>query len=342
MAKASMTNPIYTANIIKSNGTKYRLKGVTTDLTVSNSKDELAEKVTISLVNVKVGTNRLHSLISLKDKIYVYANTGNGAKEVFRGFVWDRTLYSDADRRELHLICYDRLIYLHKSNDNLFVKKGKKTKDVLTSLAKKWGFKIRYKYESISHSKMVFHDESIADIFISILNKVKKKTGKDYAIRLEKNVIVIETVGNNSTVYKIEKKDNAISSEYHQTMEDMVTKVKIVKAETVKKKDDEEETGKYLTVTSMKKNAKKYGTLQEILVKEKDDKLSEVKKEAKKILDSKSKPKGEAEVKAVDNPWIKKGYKVYISTGDLKNYYIVKGIEHDAMDKIMHLEVGKV
>ena len=341
MAKASITNPIYTANIIKTNGTKYRLKGVTTDLNVSHSKDELAEKVIISLVNVKVGTKRLHSLISLKDKIYVYANTGSGAKEVFRGFVWERTLFSDADRRELQLVCYDRLIYLHKSKDNLFVKKGKKTKDVLTSLAKAWGFKISYKYESISHSKMVFQDESIADIFISILNKVKKKTGKKYAIRLEKNVIVIETVGKNSTVYKVENKDNAISTEYRQTMEDMVTKVKIVKAETVKKKDSDEETGKYLTVTSLSKNTKEYGTLQEILVKEKDDKLSEVKKEAQKTLDSKAKPKGEVEVKAIDNPWIKKGYKVYISAGDLKNYYIVNGIEHNAMDKVMYLEVSK-
>lgn len=336
---ASMTKPVYTANIIKANGTKYRLKGVTTDLTVSHAKDELAEKVTLSLVDVKVGTKRLHSLIALKDKIYVYANTGSGAKEVFRGFVWERTLYNDADNREIQLVCYDRLIYLLKSHDNLFVKKGKKTKDVLTSLAKSWGFKIIYRYESISHSKLAYHDESVADIFISILNKVKSKTGKKYAIRLEKNVIVIETVGKNSTVYKIENKDNAIATEYRQTMEDMVTKIKIVKAETTSK---DEETGKYLTVTSVSKNTKEYGTLQEILVKEKDDKLSDVKKEAQKTLNSKAKPTAEKSVKAIDNPWVKKGHKVYIAAGTFKNYYIVKGVEHDAMDHVMYLEVGSV
>lgn len=341
MASASMTNPIYTVNLIKSNGTKYRLKDVTTDLVVSHAKDELAEKVTLSLVNVKVGTKYLRSIIALKDKVYVYANTGSGAKLVFQGFVWERQLTRDGDTNEIQLICYDRLIYLHKCKDNYFAKKGTTTKNAITQLAKKWGFKISYKYESISNTKLVYHNESIADMMTSILNKAKKKTGKSYVIRMEKNVIVIETAGSNSTIYKIQSKDNAITTSYRQTMEDMVTKVKIVKAETVKKGDSDKESGKYLTVTSVSKNTKEYGTLQEILVKEKDDKLSDVKKEANKILDKNSKPHGEVEVKAIDNPWIKKGHKVYIAAGNLKNYYIVKGIEHDSVEHSMYLEVRK-
>lgn len=334
MTKPSMTHPIYTAKIIKNDGTKYLLKGVTTDLSLSHPKDELAEKVSISLVNVKVGTKDLHTLIALKDKIYVYANTGDGAKEVFRGFVWDREFYVDNDTEKISLICYDRLIYLHNSRDNLFVKKGKQTKDIVTSLAKQWGFKISYKYESVSHSKLVFQNESIADILTSILNKVKKQTGKKYAIRLEKDVIVIETVGTNSTVYKVEKKNNALATNYRQTMDNMVTKVKIVKTDSSNEEN-------YVTVTSVTKNTAEYGTLQEILVKGKDDKLADVKKEAQKTVDDSGKPTTEIELKAIDNPWIKKGHKVYVSAGTLSNYYIVKGIEHDALDATMYLEVKK-
>lgn len=341
MATASMTNPIYTANLIKSDGTKYRLKGVTTDLVTNHGKDELAEKVTLSLVNVKVGTKWLHSLISLKDKVYVYANTGSGSKLVFQGFVWERGLDTAADSKDIRLICYDRLIYFHNCKDNLFVKKGKKTKDIVTSLAKKWGFKISYKYSSISHGKLVHHNESIADILISVLDEVKKKTGKDYVIRFENNVMVIETVGSNSTIYKIENGKNSLNVRYAQTMEGMVTKVLIVKAETVKKKDSEEETGKYLTVTSLTKNTKTYGTLQDIIVKNKDDKLSEVKKEAQEILNKNGSPKSEISVSAVNNPWIKKGHKVHIKSGNLNNYYIVQGIEHNATDNVMELEVKK-
>lgn len=341
MATASMTNPVYSVNLIKANGTKYRLKDITLDLVISHSKDELAKKVTITLANVKVGTKRLHQLIALKDKVYVYANTGNGNKEVFYGFVWERLFNNDADVREIQLICYDRLIYLHKCKDNFFFKKGKKTNDIVTSIAKKWGFKIKFNYKSISHSKLSYHNESIADVLISVLNKAKKKTGKSFVIRLEKNVIVIDTVGTNSTVYTVENKKNSISQYYRQTMEDMVTKVKIVKAETVKKKDGEEESGKYLTVTSVKKNTNTYGTLQEIVVKEKDEKLSEAKKEANEILKKKAKPQAEIEVRALDNPWIKKGDKVYINSGVLKNYYIVKSIEHDTVENVMYMEVRK-
>jgi hypothetical protein len=240
MAKASMTNPLYKMNLVKANGTKYQFKDITTDLVVSNPSNELAEKVTVSLVDVKVGSKRLHSLIALKDKVYVYANTGDGYKEVFRGFVWEREFAIENSEKEVKLICYYRLIYLHNCKDNLFVKKGKKTKDVITSLAKKWGFKISYKYKSISHSKLVYHNMSVADILIDILEKTSKKTGVKYAVRMDKNVIVIDSVGINTKIYNIKKKENAIGTNYRQTMEGMVTKVLIVKPEKVKKGESEE------------------------------------------------------------------------------------------------------
>ena len=334
---ASLTNPLYKVNIIKADGTKYQLQEATTDLVVSHAEKELAEKVNLSVVNVKVGTKRLHYLLELKDNVYVYADTGNGYQEVFRGFLWERSLSRSANTNEISLVCYDRLKYFHESKDDVYYKKGKKTEDVISDIAKKWGFTISYKYKSITHSKLVYRQESIADIITDILNLVKKSTGIDYVIRMEKNVIVIDAVGTNSTVYKIESNSNAIEVSHTQSMDSMVTKVKIVKAET----DKSGETGKYLTVTSVSKNTDKYGTLQDILVKSKDDKLSDIKNEANQILKDYAQPKLTIEVKAIDNPHIKKGDKVYIATGNLKNYYIVKGIEHDCSDKTMYLEVKR-
>lgn len=383
---ASMKNPVYTANLI-SGGQKYRLKGITTDLITDHEEKDIAHKVTITFANVKVGKKQLHSIVKLRDKIYVYANTGGGAKEVFRGIVWERQFDRTADVKEVKLICYDKLIYLMNSKDNLFVKKGKTTKDAVTELAKKWGLKIRYSYRSISNKKIIYRSETIADILVSLLNKAKKETGVGYVIRFEKNVLVIEPTGKNKTVYKIESGDNSISVSYNETMDGMVTKVKIVKAETTKvkkkkkttKKDTttsktaatskttttstsgdktstststttsssnksdytEEETGRYITVATVKGNTKKYGTLQEILEKNKDDKMSKVKKEAQNMIKKDGSPKKSITVSAVDNPWIKKGHKVYINSGNLKNYYIVKGIEHDATNHVMTMEVRK-
>lgn len=337
---ASMTNPIYTANLI-SGGQKYRLKGITTDLITAHESNDISEKVTITIANVKVGKKQLHNIVKLRDKIYVYANTGSGAKEVFRGIVWERQFDRTADVKEIKLICYDKLIYLMNSKDNLFVKKGTTTKDAVTKLAKKWGLKIRYSYKSISNKKIVYRSETIADILVSLLNRAKKETGVGYVVRFEKNVLVIEPQGNNKTVYKVESGDNSISVSYNETMDGMVTKVKIVKAETKKKKDSEEETGRYITVANVKGNTKKYGTLQDILEKGKDDKMSKVKKEARNMIKKDGSPKKDITVSAVDNPWIKKGYKIYINSGNLKNYYIVNGIEHDAANHVMTMEVKK-
>lgn len=335
--KASTEHPVYSARIVKSNGTTYRLKDITTDLIVSHPKDELAEKAVATLVDVKVGKEQLRNLIAVQDKVYINANTGSGESEVFRGLVWERDFSYDADTDEINIVCYDRLIYMHKSKDNFFAKSGKTTKALVETLAKKWGFKISFKYKSITHGKLTFHNESVADILISILDEVKKKKGVGYAIRMSGDTIVIETEGSNKTVYKLAEKKNAISTSFKETMDGMVTKVLIVKAETV----NDEETGNYLTVTSVSKNTSKYGTLQQIITISKDENLSEAKEEANQTLADNATPKKEHEIKAVDVPWVKKGDQIYITAGSLNGYYIVDGVEHDTLNYIMYLEVSK-
>lgn len=343
---ASMKHPEYKMNLFDSSGTKYQFKNITTDLTVGHEENDLAQKVNITIANVKVGKKRLSNIIKLRQKVYVYANTGSGYKEVFRGYVWERKFDTSLDTREISLICYDRLIYLQNSKDNFYRKKGAKTKNVITSIAKKWGVKIKYNYVSITHGKLVYRSENISDILLSILNKAKKQSGVGYAIRCEKGVMVIDKQGSNSTVYKVESGDNALSQSYTETMEGMVTKVKIVKAETVKKKkkkgdDTEKETGRYVTVANVKGDTKQYGTLQDIIEKGSDEKLSDAKKEAQKIIKKDGHPKRDISVTAVDIPWVEKGHKVYINAGTLKNNYIVKGIEHDAANHTMTMEVRK-
>ena len=342
--KASIEHPVYSAKIIHNNGatnTTYKLKDITTDLVVSHQKDDLAEKVDISVVNIKVGSQMLSNLISVKDRVYVNANTGSGENSVFSGIVWERTLSEDSDNNEIKYTCYDNLIYLHKSKDNFFAKAGKQTDDLIKSLASKWGFKVSYKYVSISHAKLTFHNQSIADIIVEILDKVKKQTGVGYVIRMDGNTIVIASVGSNKTVYKLAKKENAVSTYFKESMEDMVTKVLIVKAETTKNGNSEKETGRYLTVASVDRNTSQYGTLQQILTLDKDENLADSKEEANQTLKDHSTPKITNEVSSVDIPWVNKGDQIYISAGNFNNYYIVESIEHDALKGLMYLEVSK-
>ena len=340
--KASVERPIYTAKLVHESGTTattYHLKDITTDLLVSHLKNELAEKVDISLVNIKVGNDFLRNLIAVKDKVYVYADVGSGENEVFRGIVWERTMSEDADSNDIKLLCYDHLIYLQKSKDTFFAKSGKLSKNLIESIASKWGIKISYKYDSITHGKLSFHNDSVADIIIFILDEVKKQKGAGYVIYMDGDTVVIDFEGNNSTVYKLTNNDNTISTNFKESMEDMVTKVLIVKSETVKNGKSEEETGQYLTVTSVSKNTDTYGTLQQIIVLGKDENLTDAKTEANQTLSDYATPKKEIEVESVDIPSVKKGDQIYISAGTLNGYYVVKSIEHDALNYTMHIEV---
>ena len=333
MAAASMINPIYTVKI--STGTKvYNVTKALTDLIISHSENEFSQSATISVPNLTVDGKQFINLISLKNTLYVYCDTGSGSKEIFRGYIWGKKCEEKLGEGIDTFVAYDRLIYLQNSKDNLYFAKGKSTKTILTEIAKKWGITLSYKYSSITHGKLVFRAENLSDIIIEILEKVKKKTGKRYAIRCEKGTMIIEPYGSNTTIYNIEKKKNAISTSYSSTMDGMVTKVLII--------GNEDKNDKSPNLATVKGNTSKYGTLQDVISKSDDDKLSEIKKEAQQIIKDNGSPKSEFEVTAIDNPYIKKGHKIFLKAGNLNNNYYVLGVEHDLLKNEMRLEVKKV
>lgn len=334
MAVASMKNPIYTAKIISSSdGTSYNITKALTDLTMEHNENDFSQIVTLNLANTKVGGKWFNSLVTLKDTLYVYCDTGSGAKEVFRGTIWVKNYDEELSGMKIKLLACDRLIYLQNSEDNLYFAKGKSTKTILSSIASKWGVTLNYKYSSITHGKLVFRGKYLSDIIIEILEEVKKKTGIKYVIRCEQGTMIIEPFGTNTTIYDIKEKQNAIKTSYSATMDGMVTKVLIIGSEN--------KSGQSSNLATVTGNTSKYGTLQKILSKNDDDKLSEIKKEAQQIINEDGKPKVETSVTAISNPYIKKGHKVNIKAGNLNNYYYVLGIEQDCLKKEMSLEVVK-
>lgn len=331
---ASMINPVYSVKIISSsNGTIYNVTQALTDLSVGHNENEFAQRATINIANTKVGNKYYDSLLAVKDEVYIYCNTGSGDKEVFRGIVWEKNYDESVSSMDIKVTAYDKLIYLQKSEDNLYFAKGKSTKSILSSIASKWGVSLNYKYSSITHGKLVFRGRNLADIIIEILDEVKKKTGKKYVIRCEKGSMIIEPFGTNTTIYDIKQKQNAIKTSYSSTMDEMVTKVLII--------GSEDKSGQSSNLATVKGNTSKYGTLQRVISKNDDDKLSEVKKEAQEIINEFGKPKAKPYISAISNPYILKGHTVNVKAGNLNNKYNVLGVEHDCMKKEMYLEVVK-
>ena len=329
---ASMSNPIYSAKII-SGGSTYNITKALKDLTIGHNENDFSQKVNLSVANAIVNNKWFSNIVTLKDSLYVYCDTGSGAKEVYRGIIWDKKYGEDANGKDLSLSAYDKLIYLQNSKDNLYFAKGKSTKSVISSIASKWGIKLKYTYKSITHGKLVFRSECIADIIIEILEQVKKKTGVKYAIRCEQGTMIIEPYGTNTTIYKLEQSKNAIKTSYSTTMDGMITKVLII--------GNENKSGQSPNLATVKGNTSKYGTLQEVISKSDDDKLSEVKKEAQQTIKDNGTPKTEISITAISNPYIKKGHKVHIKAANMNNYYYVLGVEQDALSQEMSLEVVK-
>lgn len=312
--KASAKNPVYTVYIV-SGETKYNVSPAVINLDFSDQKKQLAQCVTIDLVNVKAGSRWLAGLVNVRDRVFIHANDGTRNEEVFRGYVWTRGYGSSLKDREIRLKCYDNLIYLQESEDSEYFSAGKSSKDVTSALCSKWGIKLEYSYESITHSKLALRG-NLADIFTGdVLDLVKDRTGKKYVIRSEKDVMKVLPHGANDTVYSFKAGENAISTSSECTMAGMITKVVILG-----KADDNDRKPVEATVSG---KTGQYGTLQKLINRSENTTLADAKKEANSILKEAGDPKWEFEVRAVDIPWIRKGDKVHINAGDIANSTLI-------------------
>lgn len=328
---AAIGNPVYTV-IISADGTEYNVSPALEGLDFSDQQKQFAQSVTIRIANQKINGSWLSALIKVRSRVSIYADDGTTKAEVFRGFVWTDSYGSANDGKSLKLKCYDNLIYMQESEDYRFFASGRSTEDVIKSLCSDWGINVNYSYSSITNSKLVLRG-NLADIFTAdVLDLVKKRTGKKYVIRSEKDVMKIMHVGQNATVYNLKRKENVINTSSECTMDGMITKVIILGKEDENDRAPVEGTAKGDTST--------YGTLQKVINRSENESLADAQKEAQNLIDENGKPKWTYEVEAVDIPWIRKGDKVYVNAGDMvdKNY-IVLGVDRSISNsrKIMVL-----
>lgn len=318
----STANPIYTVYVV-SGSTKYNITPAVVGIDRSESKNQIAQCATIQLLNIQVGDKWLAGIINVRDRVYIYADDGTSKAEVFRGYVWSRPYKSSLTDRDLQLKCYDHLIYLQESETSVFFSSGKSTEYVYSKICGDWGIKLKYSYSSITHSKMALRGH-LSDILTDdILDIVKDRTGKDYTIISDKDTMYVKHVGNNTTIYRIEAGNNAVSTSTECTMDGMVTKVIIL--------GNSDDSGREPVEATVSGNTSKYGTLQKIIDRSENTTIASAKEEAKNIIKKDGSPKWKYEVKAVDIPWVRKGDKIYVNAGDIyQKYLIITEVDHSS------------
>ena len=329
---ASLSNPTFKAVIItRTKKYEYDLlkSNVITDLTISDDVDSLAKEVSVSCYNKSLDGKTLATRITVNDRLYVYANVGSGYFEIFRGVIWERDRTTDTEKI-VTFTAYDYLIYAMKSEDYFYYKKGLSTKEIMKKICSAWKLKLKYSYGSIKNNRIKPVQKSIGDMMVYVLNKAKSKLGKRYILTIEGSTVIVKYTAKNSRIYKLKEGKNVISVELKLTMDDVVTKIKIY---------GEAKKTSIPKLATLSKNTSKYGTIQEIMDKEKKEKLSKVKKSAQKKLKSKAKAKHEYTITAISNPKIKRGDTVYIECGTagIKGNKIVKSITHDCVAGTMEV-----
>ena len=324
--RPSKENPEYTVVLTTLEGRQYELTPILGSLDISHQKDQLAMCVTLNLLNINYQGQWVNAMIEARQRVFLYANDGERHEEVWRGFVWSVSYTSATEGRELTVRCYDNLIFWQESEDSAFFPAGWSTQTVLESIFSRWGVPMRWQYQSITHKKLALRG-TLADLVTGdVLDLVKRQTGTKYAIVMEGDTAVIRTAGDNEVYYKIIQASNAINTKSSQTMEGMITKVLVLGTGKDSDKPPVEATLSGDTAT--------YGTLQKLQDRGSDATLADAKKEAQATIDEHGTPKWEYELRCSDIPWVRKGDRVYVSTGGIyQKTLIVWSIDRHISDE---------
>ena len=204
----------------KSNGEKLDITNLLTSITWSGDYKSCARKLEFSLVTSATDINIPKVDIPLMSMILFY----EGNTELFRGFVYEREKSSD---NSISFLCYD---YCAKLND---IKVSYNIKDeTASSMYNK--FLTEYKLskgdivQANTKIKKVFLGTTAYDMIMSAYTEEAKKTGKKYMIYSKGDKFCAAEKGNVKLKLAFEEGKNILSSNFKESVSNMVNKVIIV------------------------------------------------------------------------------------------------------------------
>lgn len=319
----------YTVTAILKDGGTLDLTPATIQMSWQDPAEEVAQRATLRLAQLKLAQGYLNSLLPLCTMIII---TANGA-EVFRGKVWEWE-YSSSNSREIGLMCYDDYAYAANSTIFSYFPPGKSTKDIISTICGEAGIPLDYKWQSATHDKTVSRgSDTIADQVADALEAARLKVGGHPVATFANGTLTIQEEGYNSDVYAFKATDSAMNTRERMTMEGLVTQVAIYGAES---EDDRRQ------VEAVVPGKLEYGTLQKVILRSSSSSLSDAKSEAQNILKQRGEPRRTISARVPDIPPVRKGWKVHMEAGSLLGDYIVLGVTHDATTRTMSLELRRL
>lgn len=311
---------------------QYNIKEFVEDLGWEENDGELATRISFTAKNEKTSAGLISSLAKPGCLVGVFATDGSTDEEVARGYVTDWKPLLSGSKDKVDITCYDELYNLEESQDLIYYSSGIGTKSAITQIFDNWQIPTeKYDGPDVTHGKLAYKTESLADVLLDILDDAKKKGGGDAFIRAAKGKVSVLQWGSNKTVYHFEV-DNTKQVSHKMSTAGMITRVKVIGQE-----DDDGRS----SVEAVVNGQTKFGIRQKIYVRGKDDSVSDAQSAAQDIINEKGQVDEEITVQSPDIPFVRKGDLVHITAGTLNDYYFVKGIRHDADSMSMTMDLKK-
>lgn len=216
------------------------------------SRTEVARKLEIKVINAPLDKNITPLIIDLADPIYLYED--DRVTERFRGFVVDREANSVTG--VVTYVAYDLLFYTLKSKATYNF--SDKSAETIAKLVCE-DVKIPTGELAVTglNQKLIVQNVSIYEIIMQAYTQAFQKNGKKYRVTAKKGKLNVEEVGKVVCEIEIAEDSNILSSNYKETLTNMVNKVKIYDGK-----------GNLSSVVQNDAEVKRYGIFQQVYTKE--------------------------------------------------------------------------
>jgi murein DD-endopeptidase MepM/ murein hydrolase activator NlpD len=181
---------------------------------------QIYRKVQLVINNARATGEKKLVEYKLGEEIWVY----NGKTEIFRGFIFQSEMDVDGSQT---VTAYDAGIYLAKSKDSFkFV--NKKASQIIREICSHFSIRVGVMDDTgYVIPKLIFRDKTPIEMITTALTETRKKTGKRYMPRFEKEYLNIRESKREALKYYVEPGTNVLSSKYALSMEERKDRIKV-------------------------------------------------------------------------------------------------------------------
>ena len=216
------------------------------------SRSEVARKLELKVVNAPLDDNITPLTIDLADPVYLFED--DGKTELFRGFVTERE--ASSTQGVVTYVAYDLLFYTLKSKAT-YNFSSKTAETIAKMVCNDMEIPVGSLASTGLTQKLIVQNVSIYEIIMQAYTQAYQQNGVSYRVTAKKGLLNVEEMGKIVCEIELTEDSNITSSQYKETLTNMVNKVRIYDGE-----------GNQTGVVQNDTDVKKYGIFQQVYTKE--------------------------------------------------------------------------